>query len=517
MFKGKNGLWSLLLAVPLFAFTLHYYFAHEPGIVATGFSQADNIVYVSNARQHAENGGLLYANPFALPGSPAIYSQAYNFILLLLLQTGLDPGLSLTIFGLLSALACIYVALQLVDHLYPKLPHRRTIHTLLVWGGGLTAIGGMILALTLFRDTHQVFPGGIYLIDPGNGWWGLNFGRTLMIPVEAFYHLLFLLGILFSVQGRWVAAFLAAFILSWSHPFTGIEYLSIAAAWLFLEKAWAGNKSIPWTFVLAMGALLLLHLLYYLVYLNSFPEHRKLFEVFSVDWGYSWRVYVPAYAIVGWLALQTIRQAGWKRAFAAPHQRLFMCWAIIAFLLSNHEWFMKPIQPIHFTRGYIWMGLFLFSIPALQQLLQRIGKKFIAGLLILLLLSDNLLWYAAHLGGRASGESETHITHDTKAVLDWLHDHAGGDHLLVSNEYLVGYMANAYGASYSWTGHRYNTPGYDEKRAAADSFFKTGMPLPEWSGRKLLVLVNRKNGLQPHPSITRRPLFQNAQYAVYAF
>ena len=116
------------------------------------------------------------------------------------------------------------------------------IATLFTWGGGLTALAGLMGSAFLpgYHTEHWI--DGIYQADPANGWWGLNWGRTLFIPLEAYYHFLFLLNIYFILKQKWAAAAGAALFLSISHPFTGIEFLLIMNGWLLLEKLIYKNK-----------------------------------------------------------------------------------------------------------------------------------------------------------------------------------------------------------------------------------------------------------------------------------
>jgi hypothetical protein len=511
---------SIILALPLIAFLIHHYTAHAPDLIPTGFTQDDDVVYVSNARQHLEGKpGLTYSNSFSSsPSAPSIYSQPYNFLLCIFLSLKIQPGLILSLFGLISAITCIFFSLKLVNYLYPKLPYRNTIFLLLIWGGGVTALGGLIANQTLFKGTYPDFWDGIYMADPGNGWWGMNFGRVLVISTEAFYHLLFMAGIFLIIKHRWLPALIISFLISWSHPFTGVEYLLIICGWLFIEKIFFRNNAIPWWVFGSFYFLFFLHLYYYLIFLNQFPEHKKLFEVFSVNWSYSYRIFIPAYFLVGFLAVFTFYRQKLKSVFAKEHQRLFFAWAIIAFLLSNHEWFIKPIQPIHFTRGYIWLGLFLFAIPGLIRILDKIKKQnLILVSFVLLFLSDNILWYANILKSKEEHETVSHISKDTQEVLNWLAQNTTTNDLLVSNEYVVSYMANAYASSYSWTGHLYNTPDFSTKKEQALQFLKTGIPLPDWKGRRLLILIDKRQTDVPViTSLKNQKLFDNNRYEIFA-
>jgi len=79
---------------------------------------------------------------------------------------------------------------------------------------------------------------------------------------------------------------------------------------------------------------------------------------------------------------------------------LCLVWYIVAFLFSHHQWFVRPIQPLHFTRGYTWAPLFLMGANNILLLLNSIlhtRRKFIrvAGIagFVLLMVSDNIVWF----------------------------------------------------------------------------------------------------------------------------
>src|ERR1700704_4673017 len=121
---------SILLASPLIFFLIHQYVAHSPELIPTGFIQDDDVVYIANARQYLEGKpALTYSNPFSYSAaSPAIYSQPYNFILCFFLSFyWISPGLILTIFGIVSAVFCIYFSIKLVEYLYPHFKQKNIV------------------------------------------------------------------------------------------------------------------------------------------------------------------------------------------------------------------------------------------------------------------------------------------------------------------------------------------------------------------------------------------------------
>lgn len=137
---------------------------------------------------------------------------------------------------------------------------------------------------------------------------------------------------------------------------------------------------------------------------------------------------------------------------------------------------------------------------------------------ILLFLSDNILWYAAMLKSKESHETIRHISKDTQQILSWLGHHTTSNDLLVSNEYMVSYMSNAYASSYSWAGHVYNTPDFTLKQRQALEFLKTGIPLPEWKERHLLILINKNQADVPVAmELKKTRLFENKTYVIYVF
>ena len=137
---------------------------------------------------------------------------------------------------------------------------------------------------------------------------------------------------------------------------------------------------------------------------------------------------------------------------------------------------------------------------------------------ILLFLSDNILWYAAMLKSKESHETIRHISKDTQQILSWLGHHTTSNDLLVSNEYMVSYMSNAYASSYSWVGHVYNTPDFTLKQRQALEFLKTGIPLPEWKERHLLILINKNQADVPVAmELKKTRLFENKTYEIFSF
>ena len=512
---------SFLLTIPVILFVIHHYTRHSADLHPTGFTNSENVLYMSYAHQYLDQQppSLFYSNPFdGDPNSARIYFQPVNFLFAACLKTGIDPGMVFTLFGLIMAFGTIYLGVRILHHLIPEHKYFTLVTVLFTWGGGLTAITGLASAFVSGTPTESWID-GIYLADPANGWWALNWGRNLFIPLEAWYHFLFLLNIYLVLKRKWTAATLAVILLSFSHPFTGIEYLSIIIGWLSLEKIFFKNKNIPYWFAGTMVGIAILHAWYYLIYLNQFEEHRQLFSQYSASWTYSFRVFIPAYALVFLLvAANYWRNKPLFKFLYNPNQRLFLCWTFIAFLLSKHEWFMRPMQPIHFTRGYVWAGLFLLGIPGLLWLIEYLRKNntrriiLVAG--VLLFLCDNILWIGNHLRGKEHSEWEGYLKKNTIEVFNYLAHNSSPNDLIVGHASLINYMANVYTPANAWVSHPYNTPAFDQRMQVMTDYLKTGIPVHQWTGRRLLIVINKQQQVEVNEMLKKNKLFENDSYLV---
>jgi len=501
--KGNKWLFALGLSIPVFAFFAGYLFNYNRDYIPTGLIMEDNALYLSYARQYtdADQLHLFYNNPFNDSGNyPPIYFQTQSILLALLMQTGISAGFIMILFVGLFSFLCFRLVIEIYDVLVPEAKYRTLGIILFAWGGGLLALAGIPVHFMRPPDGQDLFD-RMFFLDPGWGWWGLNLGRSFFITCEAYYHLFFLLSILLILKKKWKAALLSIFILSISHPFTGIELLSILGAWLFVEKLVVRNKNIPWYFAIGAGLIMAFHVYYYLVYLNRFPDHRSVSEQFSVNWRLRFFSMIPAYAIVAPLALLSIFKFSKPKLFFQNSQhRLFLCWLIVVLLLVNHELFMKPRQPIHFTRGYDWTGFFLLGLPALEPVIDYL-KKIKRGTILLviftgLFLSDNFLWITNYIRFTDKTKSVMYISPEQKEILGIIKERSDNKTLVVSSDFDLSLLTAVYSKAYPWISNPYTTPFYQQKKTAFDQFMATGQPDSSWAGRKIIFIFNKKDSLE---------------------
>ena len=214
-----------------------------------------------------------------------------------------------------------------------------------------------------------------------------------------------------------------------------------------------------------------------------------------------------------------------RRFFAEPRNRLFLTWFLVAFALANHEFAIRPIQPLHFTRGYIWTPLFFMGATPLVDLFAGLHRRrgFVfrtaaVGVVLGVLLLDNAVWLAQFPIKALVGRPDSGIT-VTAAQLDlyrWLsRDENRGD-LLLTDDRDLGYLTSVYTPLRSWIGHMYNTPDIEKHEREIVAFLEEGSVVDAWRGKTLLVVVD---GTAPEchqrPKIPARPVYENEPYLVY--
>lgn len=497
-----------VLTLPAFVpVVIHFYYSQSVlGHHGTGFIQYDQAYYMANARQCFDDGVCLtYKNPFDYrKDSPAIYCQPHIFLLGAVGHlTRMDPVLLFLGFGSVFSLLTIRCAFALLGEFVPLSDWRGyLIFVLFVWGGGLYTLLGT-LGFMVRSGEAGTLTDLVLQHDPFQGWWFLNLGRNFVFPMESYYHFLFLLSSLLFIRRQWSFALATGFLLSWSHPFTGLEFLCIAVAWLFLERMFFENQRVPALLYLAAGALLIFHIAYYKVFLTRFETHREVHERWTLGWEYQGVSMLLGYGLVGGLTLWRIKTSTlFANFFERPAQRFLFVWFAVAFLLANHEFFMKPIQPLHFTRGYVWMPLFLAGAPVLFKLLTRVPQNAVIrvgvalGLSFIFLL-DNAYWLAVCSTDQRHNLLHTRVDHAAvmkainQATLETgMSEPSPARAVVVSNSSILGYLAAVETPHDVYFGHGMLTPGKEQKRLALEALFSSGTPPTELDQRWQLVIVD---------------------------
>ena len=499
---------TFLLCLPFVFLYLFYWLNHDASLFPTGIIQYDNVGYAAYAKQSldADPFSFTYSNPFEdSPHYPRILFQTQNIFLAGLMKLGISPGVAVCLFSFFCCLLCVYVIISLFDHFFPEAKHRNICLLLLVWGGGVLALAsGLIIP---FRPQPGIpFWEKLIYLDPAKGWWGLSFGRPLYFGVESYYHLVFWLAVLTMFLRKWLLALALCLILCFSHPFTGIHLLLTLLAFVSVEKLVYKKKDIPSWFMFGMIVLIGIHLYYYLVFLNRFASHKSVSDQYSQNWNYHLYHFGPAYLIVFALTLVSIRIQTWKGFIAQQRNRFFLTLAAVSFLLSNHELFLKPMQPIHFARGYEWTSYFFMALPAIVFILERLKKRVVVlGIFVVFFLLDNIVWFGNYAASRVKEPSVGHITREQKQILKLIQDRSTEETLILGSDPILPYLSTIYSKAYAWYSHPYTTSYAMYKRSAYAKFLETGQPDPAWKGRDIIFILNknyseelnREHGLHP--------------------
>jgi hypothetical protein len=502
----------------------------------TGFIQYDQPSYMAHAQKFFEGGfHFLYGNSFSPdPKTPAIYFQIHLLGLgFLQAITGCDPGLLYVIFGFFAALICVRVAMALYEQVAGLGTRAEWAGLVLfIWGGGVLAMVGLGFHL-LQRSNVQTTLTDLFHFDPAQGWWFLNLGRNLVFPTEAYYHALAFGAVLMAMRSNFRAALWLAFILSLSHPFTGLQFLLILLAWCWWEMGFLGNRTIPFTFPAMLFGILTFHLAYNVVLLNLFPEHRVLF----VQWSHVWldpvSAFLPADIFVGFLAWRAMRN--WKLAaelFCSPANRLLLTWFVVSFILVHHDLVTTPRQPIHFSRGYTWVPLFLLGVQPLLRMLEscfsqksRILRVATIGFVFLIGLSDNLAWFGLHAAMALAPrwgitwlpEDGFRLSAADRQLYGWLRQRpVPHDELLVTpdSDSSVVYLAMVYTDYRAWYSHFDLTPFANQRKQELADFFQTETVPSGWRGRTILLIVPKADPYDYGGNLASPILYENDGYRV---
>ncbi len=466
----------------------------------------DMPVYWANAREYFDGRGFsfFFGNASSYDyTTPRIYFQPLTFAMGVLSTTGISPGLGFAVTGLLTATLCARCAISLYDHYSGRNEAHRTAGLVaFFWGGGLIVLGGLIWGLQRGDGPLHVFR-----FDPGGGQWFQNFGRNLIIATEALYHALFFATVLGIVQRRFALAFAVLAITCISHPFTGVQLLAVCFLWSVSEILFLKNRSVPRWFPMATAFLGILHGWYYLVFLPGFPEQRSIQEQWSLARLLGLRPLVLSIVLVALAVAYRFRSsARLRQVLGDSANRLLVVWFIVSLLLSKHELILgKPMQPLHFTRGYLWIPLFLLGLPALLDGWNRVRTRpsrlmsiGMATAIFTIMLSDNIVWFgvrtAQALGNDVSGFGfpepymGVRMTRPVHDMMKWMNRPENRGFVVASNDETVGYLVTAYTPLRSWQSHHYNTPYSQQRWDELRTFFDSSRPPVTWKTLPMMLV-----------------------------
>jgi hypothetical protein len=462
---------------------------------ATGFYNEELPYYVANGRSAFDRGnGFAYPNPYDPdPAAPTIYFHwllwCYGFVVV---RMGVDPGLMIILATVISGLLFGATTWKLVAFCCRQAgspedgPWIRPLFLLSMWGGGLLVPAGFVASLLGVKDSVSI----ALKFDPFYGLWFLTWGRNVFFATESTYHILVAMCWLSEMRGKRRAGTLWCFALATTHPWSGLELLLTLNLWRAVDWIRRRDRA-SLICLLAVMAMLIAFLGYYKVWLPQFPNHQKLEHVWELDWSLTWTSAVFGYALVLIPVMLRVRDRSsvWK-----PNVDGFLfCSLLVATGLVFHDRLIRPVQPLHFTRGYIWMPLFLLGLPALQNAMNRIpvaaerGKILLVGALALSLL-DNAAFIGTYTRWLGSASRGYHLDQSDRAAMALLHSRFRGA-VILANRQPFNYLAPTYADVRPWLGHPFNTPDMKQRLATLQQIFQKDRVAPEAVADDVQVLV----------------------------
>jgi hypothetical protein len=476
------------------------YFNHfvGEGGVPTGIIWIDTAGYLSNIRESFDHGfSFFYANPSdPSPMSPKIYFQPQWILAGILWKiSGLSIGLSFVLFGFISAFFCIFFISKMIEHeLQKDILKNKLLLLIAIWGGGLATLCGFAFGIYKHLTTDSTLFQWLFTFDQGGGWWFLNIGRNFIFSQEAYYHAVFFFSLWQAQKANYRMSIIGAFLLATSSPFAGLGLVSVLFAWSFLEVVFWKNKKFPTYYMYSLLGVFVLIFAYYKGFLGLFDSHKAVESqyVFSSDdgrWLLKWYHMLPAYSLIGMFAIGRIRNVSLFTEFVKkPFNRLCLVWFSVTFILCNHEFLtLKPHQPVHFDRGYVFASLFFIGLPVLDSLLQYFfeKKRCFWGLLFLtFFLTDNTIWFYVNRHA-----NYWKIYSSEKILLDYLSQISPEKSFLVVPHYWqFGMLTTAFTPHRASVSHAANTPDYEKRKSELESFWNEHIVPTKWLKDNLLIV-----------------------------
>jgi len=532
--------------LPALCFTLLnvWWAAHCPSsAVYLGYLQGDQATYTALARAVFNRGnGILYANPFDFdPTAPRVLTNlGYVALGWLFRLIGQNDVVAWEIWRLALGLLCFGLFALLVARLFASKGMRWWVFLVGTFGGG--AAWAATLALTVSHP-HWGWLRSFVEAERGYDWWCLNLFRQSLYPLELAYHSLFFAALLCHLDRRYGLLLLILFLLWWTHTVTAI--LATTVAGLALLWDWlaglTGRESVQpeerpkraGPMVIGLACVVLPWIAYYRLFLPRFPAIQSWIEqTLSFEfvlrpsvWPRAWGVLLvglPAALLYAPLRGYLVRER---------QGRLVLLWGIAAFAWAHNNLFLtRPIQPMHFARGYVFLFLLIVTAKGVEIALarrrdghgqharaavgwRRLGK-WAAVALVPLFVADNVL-FVARVGIELPQPGLLTISPEAKDVLDYFRAQPGSLGVL-SVDQKLGVLIVARTRHRLLLSETVLTPFFAERALDAANILGSVQAARFWAGDRLILM--KGPGL-PYPDWCRDPkefevLLDNRLYRV---
>ena len=235
-------------------------------------------------------------------------------------------------------------------------------------------------------------------------------------------------------------------LIATTHPWTGAEMLAIVFVYLCWSDIRRSAMLPPWWFQISVFLIASGFGWYYGIYLPSYLSHTAILNTWNIPVVLNKLGFVLSIAPVGLLALYRFHKGP---IFTHRDSFLVICF-IVSSLLSIHDLWMRPVTPVHFDRGYPWMALFLLGIPVFTRISLRKNdalmhwvKRLVAGMLVLITLSDNAAFLQWRWRFEINAMSGLNLSQPERKLFYWLDSTDTRGTLMARSRALL-YLSGAY-------------------------------------------------------------------------
>jgi len=529
--SGRSFLYKALPVafLPALCFTLLnvWWAARCPSsAVYSGYLQGDQPTYTALARAVFNRGnGILYANPFDFDAAAPRLLTNLGYVALgwLIRLVGQHDVVAWEIWRLAFGLLCYGLFALLVARLFLSNGMRWWVFVVGAFGGGSAWVATLALAAS---RPHWGWLRCFVEAERGYDWWCLNLFRQSLYPLELAYHSLYFAVLLCYLDRRRGWLLLVIFLLWWTHTVTAIlatTVVGLALLWDWLASAAGGKVVTPperpkraALTLIGLAGVVLPWIAYYRLYLPRFPSIQSWMEqTLSFEFVLQPSVWPRAWGMLLVGLPAALVYAPLRRYLAREREgRLILLWGIAAMVWAHNNVFLtRPIQPMHFARGYIFLFLLIVAAKGVEIAIARnqaskgqggdgspkrrrgVGK-WAAVALVPLLLADNVL-FVARVGSEMPQPGLLTISPEAKEVLDYFCAQPGRLGIL-STDQKIGVLIVARTRHRLFLSEAVLTPFFTERALDAANILRAGSAdLARRYGVERLILMKVQGFADP--------------------
>jgi len=490
--------------------------------------QSDQYVYAGNARAIIERGnGFAYPNPYdSNSNTPVIYSYLFSLLVAYTWKfTHLPIMLSYIPLRIIFGTLLTVSIWKIIHVLFKDQDIRYGCFYCLLFGGGTAGIISLFYALAGQIKFSQLFICSKYL-EGAATWCFVDLFRNYFYATEIIYHLMFFVTLWCVFKAYWRTSLFFFALTLYAHPYNGLQLAFTYLLFLFLSLFIENKKDRPQylrTFIAAC-VLFIFFLYYNLFWMACFPESAKISKINAA---LRYIIHLPG-LIMGcgiWFFVGIFAVIRYYKQFVvSKNWRLIVCLFLATFVLMYHHVLItKIIQPAHFSRGYPFFCLVLFTFYLIQEndFLHRVfaglSKNVVIGAFMIMFVSfDNICFLP--VAYRTDTPALRYMPHSEKEVMDFLENRKEQDVVAVNN-YLFGYLVPVLTHQRAEISYAFLTPDFTLKRILLARLIQYGDPefLLRFKNTNVIILTKKENGLVIKYDFFKKwnKLYENKDYFVY--